>query len=92
MTDTDARHVYVTGHVQGVYFRATTRDQARDRDVAGWVRNLPDGRVEAHFEGDPEAVAAMVAFCHEGPPAADVESVEAEPTDPEGFEDFSIRR
>lgn len=92
MSEQSAVHVFVTGRVQGVTFRATTRDEARARDVAGWVTNLPDGRVEAHFEGAPDAVEEMVAFCHDGPPAADVDAVETEPIEPEGFETFSIRR
>jgi acylphosphatase len=80
--------VHVSGTVQGVYFRATTRDEARDRGVDGWVRNLGDGRVEAVFEGAPDDVAEMVEFCHEGPSAAHVESVEVtreRPADREGF-------
>lgn len=93
MSDSRTRaHVYVDGTVQGVYFRANTRDEARRRGVDGWVRNLVDGRVEAVFEGDEEDVEAMVQWCHEGSPAASVESVEVEyetPTDVDGFE---IRR
>lgn len=92
MSEQSAVHVFVTGHVQGVTFRATTRDEAHARDVAGWVTNLPDGRVEAHFEGAPGAVEEMVAFCHEGPPAAAVDAVETKSVEPEGFETFSIRR
>jgi acylphosphatase len=59
-------HVYVTGTVQGVYFRVTTRDEAQDRDLDGWVRNLDDGRVEAVFEGAEGAVEELVEFCHSG--------------------------
>src|SRR5512134_2615913 len=61
------RRVLVSGRVQGVAFRASTRSQARAGAVAGWVRNLADGRVEAVFEGDAAAVAALVAWCREGP-------------------------
>ncbi len=85
-------HVFVTGRVQGVYFRATTRDRARDQGVDGWVRNLDDGRVEAVFEGPRDDVESMVEFCHEGSPAAQVESVAAEYDDPEGLDGFEVRR
>lgn len=69
-------HVFVSGLVQGVYFRDTARREARRRNVGGWVRNLSDGRVEAVFEGRPEDVAALVAWCHRGPPDARVLRVE----------------
>jgi acylphosphatase len=92
MNDRTRAHVSVSGTVQGVYYRATTRDRARDRGVDGWVRNLEDGRVKAVFEGPREAVEEMVEWCHEGSPAATVEDVEAEYGDPEGLEGFEIRR
>ena len=85
-------HVFVTGRVQGVYYRATTRDAARERGVDGWVRNLDDGRVEAVFEGPRDRVEEMVERCHEGSPAANVEDVEVEYGEPEGEEGFEIRR
>ena len=85
-------HVFVSGRVQGVYFRATTREEAREAGVDGWVRNLPDGRVEAVFEGPEDAVEAMVEFCHEGSPAATVEDVEIEHGESEGIEGFEVRR
>lgn len=85
-------HVLVSGRVQGVYFRATTRDRAREQGVDGWVRNLDDGRVEAAFEGPRDDVESMVEFCHEGSPAAAVESVEAEYDDLEGLDGFEVRR
>ena len=84
-------HVYVSGTVQGVYFRATTRDEARERDVDGWVQNLDDGRVEAVFEGPEEAVAGMVDFCHEGSSAASVENVAVEYDEPQGEDGFRVR-
>jgi acylphosphatase len=86
------KHVFVTGKVQGVYFRDTTRTKAAEHGVDGWVRNLPDGRVEAVFQGDEEAVDAMVDFCHEGSPAARVDGVEAERADDMGsFDTFEVR-
>ena len=85
-------HVFVSGRVQGVYYRANTRDTAGQHGVDGWVRNLDDGRVEAVFEGPEDAVAAMVEWCHEGSPAAYVEAVEVEYAEPTGEEGFRIRR
>ena len=85
-------HVFVSGKVQGVYFRATTREEARERGVTGWVRNLDDGRVEAVFEGERGDVESMVEFCHEGSPAARVKDVEVEWEDATGgFGGFEIR-
>jgi acylphosphatase len=83
--------VFVSGRVQGVYYRATTRDTAREHGVGGWVRNLEDGRVEAVFEGDPEDVGALVEWCHTGSPAAEVEDVEMEYEVPRGLEGFEVR-
>jgi acylphosphatase len=85
-------HVVVSGRVQGVCFRYATEDEARRRGVAGWVRNLPDGRVEAVFEGEEDAVEGMIAFCRTGPPAARVDGIEVRREAPSGAaEGFSIR-
>lgn len=65
----------MSGHVQGVFFRSTARDEAEVRNVSGWVKNLPDGRVEALFEGEKEAVEQLVEFCKKGPPNALVRDV-----------------
>ncbi|PIU12220.1 MAG: acylphosphatase [Hadesarchaea archaeon CG08_land_8_20_14_0_20_51_8] len=70
-------HVWVEGCVQGVFFRYETSKVARNFNVNGWVRNLPDGRVEAVFEGEKENVEEMVEFCRRGPPGAQVNDVEA---------------
>ena len=91
MAERTRAHVFVSGTVQGVYYRANTRDTARERGVDGWVTNLADGRVEAVFEGPDEAVESMVEWCHEGSPAAEVEDVEAEYGKPQGEEGFEIR-
>lgn len=91
MSDRTRAHVYVSGKVQGVYFRATTRDRAREMGVDGWVRNLDDGRVEAVFEGSENAVAQLVEFCHEGSDAARVDDVEITYEDPQGEDGFSVR-
>lgn len=86
------KHVFISGKVQGVYFRDTTRKTAADHGIDGWVRNLPDGRVEAVFQGSKEAVDSMVDFCQQGPPAAHVESVELEEASDLGpFDGFEVR-
>jgi acylphosphatase len=84
-------HVYVSGRVQGVFFRHNTKNQAQNRGLTGWVRNLSDGSVEAVFEGDEHAVKSMVEYCHHGPRGADVTkvSVDWEPYRDE-FQNFSI--
>jgi len=92
MSERTRAHLFVFGRVQGVFFRATTRDRAREEGVDGWVRNLADGRVEAVFEGHQEAVESMVEFCHEGSLRARVDDVEVEYGDPEGLDGFEIRR
>ena len=85
------RRVVVSGQVQGVFFRASAREEADRSGVAGWARNLPDGRVEAVLEGPEEAVEAMVGWCREGTSLADVREVEVHAEDPEGLEGFEIR-
>ena len=84
-------HVFVSGRVQGVYYRASTRDAAREHGVDGWVRNLDDGRVEAVFEGDEDAVDAMCAWCETGSRAAEVESVDVTMESPDRIEGFEVR-
>lgn len=84
-------HVFVSGRVQGVFFRDSTRAKALELGVAGWVRNLPDGRVEAVFEGSREAVEAMARWCRSGPPLARVDDVEALAGDDEGLSGFEVR-
>ena len=85
------RRVRVTGQVQGVFFRDSTRRRAQQRDVAGWVTNRPDGSVGAVFEGDPDAVAGMVAFAQSGPRGATLATVEVTEEEPEGLEGFRVR-
>lgn len=69
-------HVYISGRVQGVFFRAQTQRTALDLHLTGWVRNMEDGRVETVFEGKVKDVDQMIAWCHSGPPAARVDSVD----------------
>jgi acylphosphatase len=83
--------VYVSGHVQGVFFRAECARRARDRRLAGYVRNLADGRVEAAFEGEDVSVDALVDWCREGTSVADVENIQVIPEDPLGEDDFRVR-
>jgi acylphosphatase len=70
-------HVFVSGRVQGVFFRAETADMARNLGLTGWVRNLPDGRVEALFEGEKENVEKALDFCRRGPPHAHVQNLDS---------------
>ena len=91
MSEQVRRRVVVRGYVQGVFFRNTCRREADARGVGGWVTNRPDGAVEAVFEGEPDAVAAMVDWCRRGPRGADVEDVEETSEEPEGLSRFEIR-
>jgi len=85
-------HIVVSGRVQGVFFRSETQDEARRRNVTGWIRNMPDGRVEAVFEGEKDKVEDLVEFCRRGPPGARVTRVEVVWEDYIGeFKSFSIR-
>lgn len=81
----------VHGRVQGVFYRDTTRREAAARGVGGWVRNRPDGTVEAVFEGDRDAVEAVLAFCRQGPPDSAVDRVEVGEEEPEGLTAFEVR-
>jgi acylphosphatase len=83
-------HVVVSGYVQGVFFRATTRETARSLGLGGWVRNLPDGRVEAVFEGPRSAVLRAVSWCRTGPPSARVLDVEVTWQEPQGESGFRV--
>lgn len=83
-----ARRCIVSGRVQGVFFRASARSQARAYGVVGYARNLPDGRVEVHAEGEVSAVDAFCDWLWEGPPAAEVTAVECKPVSAAGYADF----
>ena len=89
--DQTRAHAFVSGRVQGVFFRAETSRLARSRGVAGWVRNLPDGRVEAVFEGPRPAVESMVEWMRVGPRGAAVSSVEVGWEGPRGEPGFRVR-
>jgi acylphosphatase len=87
---TQAVDVTVTGLVQGVFFRAEAQQEASRLGVAGWARNEPDGTVSAHFEGEPGAVDAMVAWCSEGPSRARVDGVDVHDAEATGARDFEV--
>ncbi|UCG44554.1 MAG: acylphosphatase [Candidatus Bathyarchaeota archaeon] len=85
-------HIFVSGRVQGVFFRHETRKRAILLHVYGWIRNLPDGRVEALFEGEEGSVKKLIAFCRQGPPGAQVTGVNVSWADYTGaFDAFRIR-
>jgi acylphosphatase len=83
--------VSVSGRVQGVFYRAECAREARARGVGGHVRNMPDGSVQAVFEGDDDAVDAMVAWCRHGPEWASVDGVDVGEQSPAGEAEFRIR-
>lgn len=85
-------HILVSGRVQGVFFRSETRDEAVKKNVSGWVKNMPDGRVEAVFEGEKENVEKMIEFCKMGPPGARVTKVDVHWENFTGeFKNFTIK-
>jgi acylphosphatase len=86
-----ARRVRITGLVQGVFFRAWTREEAQRLGLTGWVRNCPDGSVEAHLEGDPAMVRWMIDKLGYGPSGARVDSCEARDAEPENLKAFEVR-
>ncbi len=85
------RRVRAHGRVQGVFFRDSTREEAENRGVAGWIRNTNDGAVEAVFEGDPDDVEALVWFVRSGPGSADVDRLDVDEEEPEGLRRFEVR-
>ena len=91
MAERIRRRVVASGRVQGVWFRGSAREEALARGVHGWVRNRPDGSVEAVFEGAPEAVGALVAWCRQGPPLARVAALEVREEPPETLHGFEVR-
>ncbi len=85
-------HLFIEGRVQGVWYRAFTRDVAMKHNIRGWVRNLPDGRVEAVFEGEEADIEKAVAECYKGPPAARVTKIDIDRQPYSGeFSGFEIR-
>ena len=86
------RHGYVSGRVQGVYFRQATAEQAERLDLDGWVRNLADGRVEVLFEGEEAAVDELAGWLQQGPEAAEVTALELQEQALQGVAGFIVRR
>ena len=85
-------HAFISGKVQGVGYRYSTMDAARNLGLNGWVRNLPDSRVEAVFEGKLEVIEEIIRWCHQGPTTAIVKDVKVEYSEAEGLQGFEIRR
>jgi acylphosphatase len=85
-------HVVISGRVQGVWFRASTRDKAQQLGLTGWVKNTSEGNVEAVFEGEEKLINEMLDWCHHGPPLSEVKNVEIKKQHPSNdFDDFSIK-
>jgi len=92
MADVVKARVFVSGRVQGVFFRSSTREQAVSRTLTGWVKNLDDGRVEAVFEGSEPAVKDMIAWCNQGSSSSSVDEVKVEWERPKSeYNNFSIK-
>lgn len=83
-------HVWISGKVQGVGYRLSAQSEALKRHIKGWIRNLPDGRVEALFEGEQAAVEQMIQWSYQGPAAAVVKDVEVEYELPQGCSEFQV--
>lgn len=88
---TTQAHLIISGRVQGVFYRASTRDKAVRLGVSGWVKNIPGGGVEAVFCGEKNKVEQMIKWCRKGPAHAKVDNVEVTWEEPEGLERFEIR-
>ena len=86
-------HLIIEGVVQGVFFRANTREKAERNNINGWIRNRPDGTVEAVFEGEEKPLKKLIEWCHHGPPGAVVKNVKIEWQAYEGeFKNFTVIR
>ena len=93
MTGPRRVHLVIQGRVQGVFFRDSALRQAQELGISGWVRNLPDGRVEAQAQGTPEAVETFITWCRAGPPAARVDDVRIQEMPPQQEPaSFEVRR
>jgi len=87
-----ALHLMIRGRVQGVWFRASTQETARQLKIKGWVRNTPEGNVEAHIQGEESSVEKMLSWCSQGPPGAGVEGIDVSEASPnEEYKAFNIR-
>jgi acylphosphatase len=87
-----ALHLIIYGRVQGVWFRASTQETAHRLKIQGWVRNTPEGNVEAHIQGEKLSVDEMLSWCEQGPPGARVDSIDISEASPnEEYKTFNIR-
>ncbi len=84
-------HVFISGKVQGVFYRANTKEMAAQIGIDGWVKNLNDGRVEAVFEGERKDIEKIIDWCWEGSPQANVEDIDVSWEGPNGIDGFEIR-
>ena len=84
--------IIISGKVQGVFFRASTQEQANRLNIRGWVRNEADGSVRIEAEGEPEALQQLITWCQQGPRYAQVTSVDTHPGEVANYTDFTIRR
>jgi len=84
-------HIFISGRVQGVFYRAHTKKKANELGITGWVKNLPDGRVEAVFQGPKDKVEKMISWCHKGSPASRVTNVEMAKAQQEDYKNFIIK-
>lgn len=92
MTQKIRAHIFISGRVQGVFFRDNTKKKARELELTGWVRNLPDGKVEIIVEGEKEKIQELIKWAKDGPPLASVRNLRVEWQDWQGeFTDFDIR-
>lgn len=83
-------HIIVHGRVQGVWFRAGTKERADELGIFGWVKNRPEGTVEIHAEGEKSQLENFIAWCRKGTPAANVTSLDLDPTSLQNFASFEI--
>ena len=86
-----AVHLFARGRVQGVWFRASTQEQALQLGVCGWAKNCQDGSVEIHAEADKETLERFISWCRKGPPAAEVSALDIDWVSPQGLGTFEIR-
>lgn len=87
-----AKHITVTGKVQGVFFRAEAKERADNLGVKGWVKNSPDGSIEIHAEGSPDALMEFEQWCTHGPEMARVDAIQSQEVPEEGFDTFEVAR
>ena len=88
----EAREIWISGVVQGVFFRKSTQEEAESLNIKGWVKNLEDGRVQVWAEGESEKLTQLEKWLHKGPDRAKVDRIETEPREPEGYSGFEVKK